>query len=68
MLYNSVWVSAIQQRESAIIIYIYLLPLELPSPLPPLQVVTKRQAGLPVLHSSFLSAPNSSLTLPKPND
>ena len=58
LLYNIVLVSAIQQYKSAriihiyIYIYIYIYP-SLHPPIPPLQVITAHQAGLPVFYSSF---------------
>ena len=55
MLYNVVLVSAVEQSESAICIYISPLSwASLPHPLiPPLQVITEHRAELPVLYSSF---------------
>ena len=41
-------VSAVYQRKSAVIMYIYPLPA-----IPSLQGITVHQAGLPVLYSSF---------------
>ena len=54
MLYNIVLVSAVQQCESVMALYIYPLP-PTPSqlPIPPLYIVTDHQAGLPVLYSNF---------------
>ena len=52
LLYNAVLVSAVQQHKTAIIIHIYHLLLEPPSPL----VITERHAGLPVLHGTFSPA------------
>ena len=55
MLYQVALASAIQQRELAISVYIYPLPLEPPShlPMPPLWIVTEHWAELPVLYGSF---------------
>ena len=53
-VYNFVLVSAVQQWESVTVVYIstssrtFLL-----SPIPPIQIVTESQAGLPVLNSNF---------------
>ena len=56
MLYNVVLVSAVQPSESAI--YIHVSPpswtsLPLPSPIPPISVITEHRAELPVLYSRF---------------
>ena len=58
MLYNVVLVSAVQQSESSIYIYIYphipsILSLPPTLPIPPLYVITKHRVDLPVLCSSF---------------
>ena len=57
MLHNAVLVSVVQQNESAICIDISPIPslLRLPPtlPIPPLQVVTKHRADLPVLCGCF---------------
>ena len=56
LLYNGVLISAVQRSESAMCI-----PISPPSwtslppqpPIPPIQVITERQAELPVLYSRF---------------
>ena len=88
LLYNVVLFSAIQQCKSVIILYIYMYiytylsppPFaSLPLPIPPLQVITGCQAGLPglysrvlldiyVMHDSgYMSMLLSQLTLPLPS-
>ena len=64
MLYNVVFISAIQQCESAIYMYtgicvqvyiqVYTYPLPPIPPSHPSSVITEHQAGLLVLYSSFL--------------
>ena len=49
-------VSARQQHESVINVYIPFFLNLLPPPIPPLQVITEHQAKLPVLYSSFTLA------------
>ena len=55
MLYNVLLVSALQQPESALTVYIYPLPCEQLSLLlsHSSRVLTEAQAGLPVLYSNF---------------
>ena len=60
LLYDVVLVSAIQQYKSAIITHTSP-PSWASLPPPPLQVITERQAWLPVLHSNTSSAQFSSV-------
>ena len=55
MLYNVLLVSALQQPESALTVYIYPVPCEQISLLlsHSSRVLTEAQAGLPVLYSNF---------------
>ena len=56
LLYNVVMLAAVQQHSSAVITHISSLLSHPPLPTPPLQTVTGRLSGLPVLRSNFSPA------------